>query len=353
MRATIPGRRGGTSASVAQQVEEEDDQQQAGHKPWLLHALSVNALNFCAFAVCDAPDTVTTTAAASCENDDSSQLEKKPPSAVLIAAPNGLDSGGIDVFALPSERRVSQIKSDTNANAKANAGMVMALGLAHAQAVGLVLTAGYEDGSVGVFYSAAATTATTAGTWTWQRRLTCRVHSQPVLSLCISPDRATFFTSSADALVARFDLAALLSTGSGSGSGSIEAGGGEHDDNDGAKADKVHDTKHAGQQDVKVRSDGRILATAGWDGSVRVYSARSLKELAVLQWHREGCYAVAFAEVLGQGATGATGATGEQSVAVGMNRMERMKEERDRRVHATHWLVSGSKDGKIALWEIY
>ncbi|KIW36180.1 ASTRA-associated protein 1 [Exophiala oligosperma] len=50
-------------------------------------------------------------------------------------------------------------------------------------------------------------------------------------------------------------------------------------------------TKHAGQQGLSSRSDGKIFATAGWDARVRVYSTRTMRELAVLQWHQQGCYA--------------------------------------------------------------
>merc|ERR1712000_759487 len=52
---------------------------------------------------------------------------------------------------------------------------------------------------------------------------------------------------------------------------------------------KVNATKHAGQQGLTVRSDGRM----------RVYSTKTLKELAVLKWHKEGCYSVALADVAG------------------------------------------------------
>lgn len=117
--------------------------------------------------------------------------------------------------------------------------------------------------------------------------------------------------------------------------------------------EKPHNTKHAGQQDLRIRSDGKIFATAGWDGRIRVYSVKTLKELAVLQWHKEGCYSVAFAEVLGgDPSISQTGEQIGQSVAK-ISNMDRMKQERDNKVHNTHWLIGGSKDGKISLWDIY
>ncbi|KAH6698929.1 WD repeat-containing protein, partial [Verticillium dahliae] len=57
-------------------------------------------------------------------------------------------------------------------------------------------------------------------------------------------------------------------------------------------------TKHSGQQSLRFRDDGRVFATGGWDAMVRVYSGKTMKEVAVLKWHEVGCYAVAFAGVL-------------------------------------------------------
>ncbi|KAG0034662.1 ASTRA complex subunit [Podila clonocystis] len=55
--------------------------------------------------------------------------------------------------------------------------------------------------------------------------------------------------------------------------------------------------KTTGVADVKFRNDNRILALAGWDGKIRVFSAKTLKPLAVLQYHREGLYCLGFANV--------------------------------------------------------
>ncbi|KAG0039953.1 ASTRA complex subunit [Podila clonocystis] len=52
-----------------------------------------------------------------------------------------------------------------------------------------------------------------------------------------------------------------------------------------------------GVADAKFRNDNRILALAGWDGKIRVFSAKTLKPLAVLQYHREGLYCLDFANV--------------------------------------------------------
>jgi len=110
---------------------------------------------------------------------------------------------------------------------------------------------------------------------------------------------------------------------------------------------KSTNTKHSGQQSLRVRSDGRILATGGWDTRVRIYSTKTLREVAVLKWHKEGVYAVDFAEVLGAG-DGGGGGDGE--VVSGLGKVQR---ERERAMQMRHWVVAGAKDGKVSLWEVF
>src|SRR2546430_13457319 len=104
-----------------------------------------------------------------------------------------------------------------------------------------------------------------------------------------------------------------------------------------------------------MRCDGKIFATAGWDARVRVYSAKTMRELAVLKWHKEGCYAVAFALIDPEQAREAapTGLIGSE---LGPRRqhsaLDAIKDQRDARAQKTHWLAAGGKDGKISLWDI-
>lgn len=118
--------------------------------------------------------------------------------------------------------------------------------------------------------------------------------------------------------------------------------------NNGEVETKVVQTKHAGQQSLSVRGDGKIFATAGWDGKVRVYAAKGLKELAVLKWHKEGCYATAFAGTLKnqlEGTPNDEGAVARRELTVAQQRAFKSQ--------STHWLAAGSKDGKVSLWDIY
>ncbi|OAX79267.1 hypothetical protein ACJ72_06416 [Emergomyces africanus] len=341
-------------------------------EPWIFHSLSVNALNFCAFALCRlfptenlTPDILSRGAQKSPITEDSQIPQgghSNQPHIFFIAVPNALNSGGIDIFHLPSEKRVSTISPDP----AINTGMVMALQLFRTSQGSLCLVSGYEDGRVMVHMQRSPETLEKAIidqlSWNWERTYINHSHSQPVLSIAFSPsgkEKDRFFlSSSADAILAKHPIV-TVSTSKKSSSPS--------------KTDsplKVLNTKHAGQQGLRIRNDGKIFATAGWDCRIRVYSFKSMRELAVLKWHKEGCYAVGFADVLNSDETNQDGntASGRKIMDTGVKsaldtttKMESpspkslaaVKEQRSQKAQFTHWLAAGSKDGKISLWNIY
>jgi len=262
-----------------------------GHPPWLVSTLSVNALNFCGFAHCPAHD----------EDPDG---EGYTP--ILVAVPSPLESAAVDIFSLPSTTRVH-----ARIQASAQTGMAMALSLCWAAGV-LTLITGYESGHVTVFSHREGT---------WSEVYISQAHTQPVLSMSVAPQREWFLTTAADAHLVRHAL---------------EQEG----------AEKTVDTKHSGLQTVAVRSDGKIFATAGWDGRFRVFSVKTMKELAVLKWHTVGCYAVAFAEILADEST-------DEQADTEVARPMSVGEARVRRESRQHWIAGGAKDGKISLWKVY
>lgn len=309
---------------------------ETGHRkePWLLHSLNVNTLNFCAFSMWDAPIVPTST--------QTTQDTTRP---LLVAVP-GTREGHIDIFSLPSERRLHSIPPAE----EGKTGMVMALRILYIN-TSLYLIVGTESGLTSV-------QKLNSNSNKWETTYISKPHTQPVLSLdvtSITPSLATaaasdvrYFTSSADALITINPVQKL-------------------DEN---KPLKTSQTKHAGQQSLSVRSDGKILATGGWDGRIRVYSAKSLKELAVLKWHKEGVYGVAFSEIRSQLVEEMTNSkTNEEvgelsggvrevvSVLVGQSRIPKggsiVRRKREDKALETHWLAAGSKDGKVSLWEVY
>jgi hypothetical protein len=90
-----------------------------------------------------------------------------------------------------------------------------------------------------------------------------------------------------------------------------------------------------------------------------------MKELAVLKWHKEGCYAVAFGEAmdlvtqLASHTVEAENSSNQQPAHEAPSRdapqrsLAIVHQQRFQKIQQTHWLVAGSKDGKISLWDIY
>ena len=217
----------------------------------------------------------------------------------LVAVPAAMQQEAVDVMRLDGRR------AHKGVTAGVKTGMAMGLVLEKGEA-GLRLCAGYESGHVAVMEEKGGR---------WETVFIRSEHTQPVLSLCAWD--GSLWSSGADARVVRYRW----------GEGEVRA----------------RDTGHQGQQDVCVRGDGKLICTAGWDGAVRVYKAGGgMRELAVLKWHREGVYAVAFARMLER-----EEGEGNELVVRGV------EEERVLRETGRHWIAAGAKDGKVSLWEIY
>ncbi|GAB1736707.1 hypothetical protein NU219Hw_g8324t1 [Hortaea werneckii] len=270
--------------------------------PSLLNTLMVNTLNFCSFAMCRAPSAVETP-----------NVQTPIPPNVHLAYP-GIQDGQIIVTDLPSEQRLATIPEPKDIKT----GMVMAIRLDYINERDLTIVGGYESGHACVWRRNPTSQY-------WERIYTYQAHSQPILSLDLAMSLGSFFTSSADAVVARHPL------------GTAEG------------ETKVIQTRHAGQQGLTIRSDRKVFATAGWDGKGRVYSAKTMKELAVLKWHKEGCYALAFAVTDLDKSHDSDQKPDTDLVKRGMT----VSEQRTSAAKSTHWLAVGSKDGKISLWDIY
>lgn len=214
----------------------------------------------------------------------------------------------------------------------------------HPSTQNLTVLAGFESGHTSVSYLPDSSKPV------WQTTYISQGHTQPILSLSPSPDKSFYITSSADAIIAKHPIPVPPQWQNDDVEATVGSTGGV--------PIKTLQTKHAGQQSLKIRNDGLIFATAGWDSRVRVYSSKGMKELAVLKWHKEGCYAVAFADVpITDEETNAGGesAGGDQKGKEVVKRIGAVsvKDERLRKAKTAHWLAAGSKDGKVSLWDIY
>lgn len=123
---------------------------------------------------------------------------------------------------------------------------------------------------------------------------------------------------------------------------------------------KFINTKHSGQQSLHVRSDGRIFLTGGWDSKIRIYSTKTLKEVAVLKWHKEGVYAAAFGAILNDTDIDVgkeTQAGDEKAITLEFSGaptgLSKLQKQREVQIQSKHWVVAGAKDGKVSLWEVF
>lgn len=303
-------------------------------QPWLLHSLFVNALNFCAFSICAELVVV----------EEVDEREDRVNDQALLAVPGTKDTE-INIFQLPSENRVHivpalpfhtgvSLRQDlysvrTIKLAYQSTGMIMALAIFY-DGQDLCVAAGYEGGHSALHrYSATKSV--------WATLSITQSHTQPILSLALCLPQRCYFTSGADDVLCRHHLPSAQS-GTSNVVSEVPA----------TEPVTSTRTKHAGQQSLGIRSDARILATAGWDSRVRVYSAKTLKELAVLKWHKEGCYAIAFAAI--QDSDDPVNGTGVKPAGTSVTTA---RYRRGQRAKEAHWLAAGSKDGKISLWDIY
>uniref|UniRef100_A0A8C2KKK5 Guanine nucleotide binding protein (G protein), beta polypeptide 1-like n=1 Tax=Cyprinus carpio TaxID=7962 RepID=A0A8C2KKK5_CYPCA len=89
------------------------------------------------------------------------------------------------------------------------------------------------------------------------------------------------------------------------------------------RSQRMHDSvqmTNPGVSQLRIRADGKILATAGWDNNIRVFGLKKLKPLAVLQHHTDMVNTVAFS---------------------------------DHQDPPQRLLAAGSKDQRISVWSIY
>lgn len=70
---------------------------------------------------------------------------------------------------------------------------------------------------------------------------------------------------------------------------------------------------------IRFRHDGKLVASARWDHTIRIFEAKRLKPLAILRFHRGSVYTL---EYIKYGAL-------------------------------QGYFVSGSKDSTIAVWDVY
>ncbi|KAF9581727.1 ASTRA complex subunit, partial [Lunasporangiospora selenospora] len=168
----------------------------------------------------------------------------------------------------------------------------------------------YEDGSVTLFREGSLPKMAGGGAGARLSKREMEVlwsvkrHREPVLALDISRDRRFGISCGSDNILVKYQL--------------------ENRDTQGTPEIDTISLKANGIADVRIRDDSKIVALAGWDGRIRVFSSKTLKPLAVLSYHREGLYCLGFANVSTKAVSRSSDAKGSIGNALGAGSQEGM-----------------------------
>ncbi|XP_043094108.1 guanine nucleotide-binding protein subunit beta-like protein 1 [Puntigrus tetrazona] len=201
------------------------------------------------------------------------------PGAALLAHPTE-HTEEVSVVEMRSWTPVCSLKPDSKL------GMLMCMKMWQAGS-GPVLCAGYEDGSLVL--------------WDVSHRRPygrLKAHAEPVMCLDVDVSQQKGVSGSSEKILRSWTL-------------------------DKQHSLQMHDSvqmTNPGVSQLCIRADGKILAAAGWDDSIRVFGWKKLKPLAVLQHHTDMVNSVAFS---------------------------------DHQDPPQRLLAAGSKDQRISVWSIY
>ncbi|OAQ25618.1 WD40 repeat-like protein [Linnemannia elongata AG-77] len=298
-----------------------------GSKPVVpILSLPVNALNFCKMAILpvdsDEPPVGLATSTTATGTTETTAMRigagvlRKTHRHIYVAVPSPTTSSLIDIYDVTKPERTfaavgpidttSGTKFQSNSNAipsgsdkKWGSAMSIKLflsratngeqGIAPATDEGtLHMLVGYEDGSVTLFRdsTAASTVGTPAttntanaamkGKRTMETVWSTKYHREPVLAVDVSSKARFAISCGSDNVLVKYDLTSSLQ---------------------GTPEIVKSALKANGMADGKIRSDEKVIALAGWDGRIRLFSSKTLKPLAVLKYHREGLYCLGFAVI--------------------------------------------------------
>ncbi|KAF9301956.1 ASTRA complex subunit [Mortierella antarctica] len=245
------------------------------HTPTPIFSLPVNALNFCKMSI------LAVEHPAGIQEWSNDTPLGRTHRHIYIAVPSPTSTAMIDVYDIVTpERTFASVGSENKAppinvqDKKWGAAMGIRLFLKKdtSDLTGsegtLHMLVGYEDGSMTLFRERAHVKSKRSMEVVW----TIKCHREPVMAMDISSDHEYAVSCSSDSLLVKYRLFGQLQ---------------------GVPETIQEPLKTTGVADVKFRNDNRILALAG----IRVFSAKTLKPLAVLQYHREGLYCLGFANV--------------------------------------------------------
>lgn len=201
------------------------------------------------------------------------------------------------------------------------------------QAIGLIV--GYENGHIAVFKQQNSISSS------FIMISLLKAHEQPVLSITLSLNDKIAVSTAADSRLVTQHLDAF----------NISKQSEDNNCDDCGNHDEIS-TEQEGQQSAHYNADFSILATAGWDGIIRLYKAKNLSEPHIaLRWHKQTVNSIGFAQ--DQCCFDANNQRGNQySASNSSDRLSlRSAALREDVAVREQWLAAGSKDCKITLWK--
>ncbi|WWD05229.1 hypothetical protein V865_003302 [Kwoniella europaea PYCC6329] len=314
----------------------------------VVKSLPTNTLNFCRFSLLPLSP---------CTGDNYDEVNKKGKSKekeALMAVPSLLDSELVDIYHLPTMRRihasvnylpkVTPLTKDTVVPNQARSGLVMSIHLRPDPATSqITLSIGYEDGQVESFISSTQSIDTVFDARMsqspddnpWKMIWRGKGHNEAVMGMDVDRFGRYGWTVSADHRLVRYDFGKVIQ---------------EKLDIDDQSIMKDYGMKSIGNSSVAVNASGKVIAVGGWDGKIRLFSAESFKPLGTLSSHRETVHTLSFANPIDQ--TQMVQDTDDEStIDIEDDDNSGNEDDDDSDVPPRErWLASGGKDTKVALW---
>ncbi|WWC71086.1 uncharacterized protein I206_105039 [Kwoniella pini CBS 10737] len=312
----------------------------------VIKSLPTNALNFCRFSL------LPFSLKESDENDNGKGKSKEKEA--LLAVPSLMDSELVDIYHLPSMRRIhasvnytpkpSSLTKDSIIPEESRSGLVMSIHLRQIpSSSALTLSMGYEDGRVELFNSSIdkladlydARMAKSDKDNPWKLLWKGKGHNEAIMGMDVDAQSIYGWTVSADHRLVRYDFGKVIQ---------------DRMSKDDKTIIRDYPMKQIGNSCVAVNASGKIVAVGGWDGKIRLFSASSLKPLGTLSSHRETVHTLSFAHNQEQHNEEGGVITEEASTIDIEDESEEEEVDVDNLPPKERWLASGGKDTKVALW---
>ncbi|EGG05627.1 uncharacterized protein MELLADRAFT_116787 [Melampsora larici-populina 98AG31] len=199
----------------------------------------------------------------------------------ILAAPSSVDEKFVDIFAVRTHVEAPQIhriyRGVGDEGAIHEMGAVMSVSLCRPDGFrkATLLLVGYESGAVALFSHHDANND--IGQGVWQRVASFRGHDEPIFSMCIGANldhscAATAWSVGADHKIVRYDIEVTYVR---SNNTTLECTSGK-EEHALLKYDfkpTVYTTRSPCRFDVKLRSDGKVMATISAGGKIWMYGS--------------------------------------------------------------------------------